>query len=116
MENILKVFKTLSDGTRLRILNLLLRSGKPVCICEMVDALKLAQYNVSKHMKELKYAGLVMEHRDGKFIYYSLAPAHGALLAGIYGSLKTVPEKTLVEDKKRLCCRLLDRIEGKCCG
>jgi ArsR family transcriptional regulator, arsenate/arsenite/antimonite-responsive transcriptional repressor len=116
MDNIVRIMKSLSDGTRLRIISLLLKSDKPVCICELVDALDLAQYNVSKHMKELKYAGLVNERREGKFIYYSVVPEQDKFLKTIFAAVQTLPEKTLEEDKKRLCCRLMDRIGGKCCG
>ena len=116
MNDIVKIMKSLSDSTRLRIVSLLLKSKKPVCICELVDALGLAQYNVSKHMKELKYAGLVNERREGKFIYYSVVPEQDKFLTNIFAAVQSAPEKTLEEDKKRLCCRLLDRVGGKCCG
>ena len=116
MEGYIQILKALSDKTRLRIINLLLKSNKPVCICELVDALKAAQYNVSKHMKELKYAGLVTERREGKFVYYNAIPAPDKFLSSIFEAVRTLPEKTLQEDKKRLCSRLLDRIGGKCCG
>jgi ArsR family transcriptional regulator len=116
MEDIVRIMKSLSDGTRLRIMSLLLQSKKPLCICELVDALKLAQYNISKHMKELKYAGLVSERREGKFIYYSIIPSEDKFVSGILGSLTHIPEKTLEEDRKRLCCRLMERIKGKCRG
>ena len=116
MEDIVRVMKSLSDGTRLRIMGLLLNSKKPLCICELVDALKLEQYNVSKHMKELKYAGLVTERREGKFIYYSIIPSEDKFLTNILEAIHSLPEKTMEEDKKRLCCKLLDRVKGKCCG
>jgi ArsR family transcriptional regulator len=116
MEDIVRIMKSLSDGTRLRIMSLLLNSKKEVCICELVDALKLAQYNVSKHMKELKYSGLVNERREGKFIYYSVIPSKDKYLTSIFEAVQSLPEKTLEDDKKRLCCRLLDRVKGKCCG
>lgn len=116
MDKYLNVMKALSDKTRLRIMSLLLKSRKPVCICELIDALKLEQYNVSKHMKELKIAGLVSEQREGKFIYYSPVKAEEKFVADILEAVEEIPEKTLEEDKKRLCCRLMDRVGGKCCG
>ncbi|MFH1368973.1 MAG: metalloregulator ArsR/SmtB family transcription factor [Elusimicrobiota bacterium] len=116
MEQIVKIMKALADKTRLRIINLMLKSKKPLCICEIMHTLQLAQYNVSKHMKELKSAGLVTEKRDGKFIYYSLIEPEDKYLSDIFSGLAAVPEKTLAEDKKRLCCTLKERIKDKCCG
>lgn len=116
MEQIVKIMKSLADKTRLRIVNLLLKQKKPLCICEIMDALRLAQYNVSKHMKELKNAGLVSEKREGKFVYYSIIEPEEKYLADILNGLSAVPEKMLEEDKKRLCCTLKARIKDKCCG
>lgn len=116
MENIVRIMKALADGTRLRIINLMLKLKKPLCICEIMSALQLAQYNVSKHMKELKNSGLVTEKRDGKFVYYSLIEPEDKYLSDIFSGLAAVPEKTLEEDKKRLCCTLKERVKDKCCG
>lgn len=65
LEEYTRVFKALSDKTRLRIINLFLRSGQDLCVCEIIDSLNESQYNVSKHLKELKYAGLTKE-KNGK--------------------------------------------------
>jgi len=116
MEHIVRIMKSLADKTRLRMINLLLKTKKSLCICEIMDALELAQYNVSKHMKELKFAGLVSEKREGKFVYYSIIEPEDKYLSDIFSGLEAVPEKTLVDDKKRLCCTLKERIKGKCCG
>lgn len=116
MEGIVRIMKSLADKTRLRIINLLLKTKKPLCICEIMSALQLAQYNVSKHMKELKYAGLVSEKRDGKFVYYGVIEPEDGYLRDILKGLSAVPEKTLEDDKKRLCCTLKERVKDKCCG
>ena len=50
--------QVLGEPTRLRLLNLLAQTGE-VCVCELVDALQLPQYNVSRHLSVLARAGWV---------------------------------------------------------
>ena len=66
-------FQALSDETRLRILDLL-RGGEH-CVCELTEMLDLRQSLLSFHLKTLKDAGLVTDRREGRWMYYALAPA-----------------------------------------
>ena len=73
-----RLFKALADRHRVRILNMLARAGgEPVCVCEFVPTLGLAQPTVSYHLKQLVDAGLLERERRGTFAYYALVP--GAL-------------------------------------
>ena len=114
MKNFLRIMKSLSDGTRVRIMRLLVSAGIPLCICEIVDALGLRQYHVSRHMKELKIAGLVQEQREGRYIFYSLnkpdsrnARTHEMVLRTVL----SLPVEEFLEDDKRLNARLKLRNE-----
>ena len=66
------VFQALSEPTRLRIMALVCRAGRDLCVCEFVDALEEAQYHVSRSLKILQKAGLVAERREGRWVHYSL--------------------------------------------
>ena len=73
-----RLFRALGDRHRVKILNLLMQaSGEPVCVCELVPALGLAQATVSYHLKQLGEVGLLERERRGTFAYYRLVP--GAL-------------------------------------
>jgi ArsR family transcriptional regulator, arsenate/arsenite/antimonite-responsive transcriptional repressor len=72
-----QVFKALADRHRVRILNLLVHAGEPVCVCDLVTVVGLKQPAVSYHLKQLADAGLVTRERRGTYAYYQLAP--GAL-------------------------------------
>lgn len=63
-------FQALSDGKRLRILEML-RDGEK-CVCDLTEALDAGQSLLSFHLKSLKEAGLVNDRRDGRWVYYSL--------------------------------------------
>ena len=70
MKEYLKVTKALSDGNRVKILKML--QHKTMCVCEMREALQLAQPTVSNHLKILEDAGLVSSSKDGLWVNYHL--------------------------------------------
>src|SRR4030042_6678768 len=57
MNDLLKIFKALSDETRIRILKLL-EEGE-LCVCDIVASLDMIQPKVSFHLCVLKEAGLL---------------------------------------------------------
>lgn len=73
----LNVFKALSDFTRLRVLRLLLTQGDKIAseigVGEFVVFLNGQPYNISKQLKILEQAGLVISRKQGRNVYYSLS-------------------------------------------
>ena len=69
----MNAFAALSDPTRRKILALLRQGEQPAGT--LVDALRLPQPNISKHLKFLQSAGLVRVRVDGPRRLYSLDPA-----------------------------------------
>jgi ArsR family transcriptional regulator len=68
------LFKALGDPARVRIVNVLATADEPVCVCELVPALGLAQPTVSHHLRKLADAGLLRRERRGTWAFYSLDP------------------------------------------
>jgi ArsR family transcriptional regulator len=66
-----RLFHALSDEIRLEVIDLL-RDGER-CVCELTDALEIAQPRLSWHLRALKEAGVLTDRRDGRWVYYSLA-------------------------------------------
>ena len=64
MNELVSIFKALSDETRLRIVKLL-EHGE-LCVCDIVAALDLVQPKVSFHLSALKDAGLVRDRKEGQ--------------------------------------------------
>ncbi len=100
MKKATKVFKALSDETRLRVLKLL--EVRPLCVCEIQHILKGSQPNVSHHLKTLHEAGLVESEKSGLWISYRLpgkpeSPLHAAALSLIRKSLAT--DETVKKDR-----------------
>lgn len=68
-----QLFKILSDETRLAIVMLLRESGE-LCVCDICAATAESQPKISRHMAVLREAKLVLDRREGKWIYYRLSP------------------------------------------
>ncbi|AGQ31809.1 MULTISPECIES: metalloregulator ArsR/SmtB family transcription factor [Serratia] len=78
----LALFKNLSEETRLTLV-LLLRQAGELCVCELVSALEESQPKVSRHLAMLRESGLLIDRREGKWIYYRLSPHMPAWAAAI---------------------------------
>lgn len=70
MDQILNLFKALSDENRLRIL--LMLKQRPLCVCEMTEVLNIALSTISAHLRLLKSYGLVLDEKDGRWITYTI--------------------------------------------
>jgi len=66
------ILRIIADEKRLRILNLLTR--QEMCVCDIMEQLRLSQPLVSHHLGVLKRAGLVRDRRDAQWVYYSIDP------------------------------------------
>ena len=70
MFDLIRINKSLSDETRLRILNLLL--GRECCVCEVMQALSISQTRASRNLNILHNADLVKLRKDGLWSLYSI--------------------------------------------
>lgn len=87
MKNFTIVMKALSDPNRVKIIKML--QHKMMCVCELQGALGLAQPTVSKHLKMLEKAGLVLSQKDGLWVNYSLSDGETSpYAASIIGNLR----------------------------
>ncbi len=87
MREFIKVMKALSDPQRVKIVKML--GIKELCVCELQEALGIAQPTVSKHLKILEEAGLVEKHKDGLWVNYRLSDGKSSPYAAtMLGNLK----------------------------
>jgi ArsR family transcriptional regulator len=68
--DLVPLFAALADRTRLRLLNLI--AGREVCVCYLVEILRLGQPKISRHLAYLRRAGIVAARREGKWMHYSI--------------------------------------------
>ena len=94
MKDALRIFRALSDPTRLRIVSLLLR--KELCVCELMFILKMEQSRVSHQLRILRDADLVEDIREGKWMTYRISEKARGNLEKL---LSQVLEKQLSESE-----------------
>jgi ArsR family transcriptional regulator len=100
MENLLRIFKALSEETRLRILKLLERGE--LCVCDLVAALDMVQPKVSFHLNALKGAGFIKDRKEGRWSHYRLDESDLFRRFLILSLLERVEPGAVAEDKRRL--------------
>ncbi len=92
MQNILTA---LCDPTRRAALALLWDGGEH-CICELMARLDTSQSRMSRHMKVLREAGLVLDRRDAQWVRLrrnpDLAPELAAMIDAIFAA-ETMTER-----------------------
>ena len=87
MKDFLKVMKAVSDSNRVKIVKML--QHKSMCVCELREALRLAQPTVSKHLKILGDAGIVASSKDGTWVNYFLTDGgRNPYVASMLGNLR----------------------------
>src|SRR5215472_9874341 len=89
-------FRALADGTRVKIVSLLARHGRPMKVAEIVAAVQVGQSTVSQHLK-------VLAERRGTARYYrinaacvSSFPTAAALVGGLAAPLPEYPEQVFL--------------------
>ena len=68
-----EVFKSLADETRARATLLIADQGE-LCVCELMCALNDSQPKISRHLAQLRGSGLLLDRRQGQWVYYRLNP------------------------------------------
>jgi ArsR family transcriptional regulator len=111
------ILKALGDERRVRLLRLLLAKNE-LCVCELVDAVNLPQYEVSRNLAALRKVGLVSDRREGLWAYYFI-PESAHRDPFVSGLLKLINEqitgpKVLASDLVRLEDRLALRAGNQC--
>jgi ArsR family transcriptional regulator len=66
-----KIIKALAHPTRLMIVDELSQRGER-CVCELTELIGSDMSTVSRHLAQLKQAGLLEDEKRGKMIFYRL--------------------------------------------
>lgn len=110
-----KALKALADVNRLRAAALLAYAGRELCVCELVDAMRESQYNVSRYLGALCAAGLIRKEKKGRWAMYSLVNGRGPLAEYTGRLVRPRPCCAVIaRDIARLEGRLALRRKGVC--
>ncbi|MBC8494931.1 winged helix-turn-helix transcriptional regulator [archaeon] len=95
----LKIFKALSDKTRLEIVSSLLEGE--LCVCDITSYVKRSQPTVSLQLKKLVELGILMSVKNGKKRLYRISDHK------VCDALRLLGNKRISKIKN--CCRRLKK-------
>ncbi len=119
MKELATVFKALSDEARLRILNLLFRTGE-LCVCDIEATTGFTQTKVSRHLSYLKNAGLLDSRQQGLWMLYKIATPRDEDQRQLLSCLRIILQsnpvaqrdaKDLAKSIKKGCCTTFTTIK-----
>jgi ArsR family transcriptional regulator, arsenate/arsenite/antimonite-responsive transcriptional repressor len=87
MKDLIKIYKILSDESRLRVLALL--NVRECCVCEVMQVLEISQSKTSRILSSLYDVGILKLHKVGLWSHYSID------WEGMEKYLKDITEQTI---------------------
>lgn len=90
------VLTAICDPTRRAALALLWDGGEH-CVCELMARLDASQSRMSRHMKVLREAGLVLDRRDAQWVRYRRNPDLAPELAAVIDAVLAAEHKFELE-------------------
>jgi len=94
-ESLAKVAQGLASANRLQLLEYLAQGSRSVEALAGMAGLSVA--NTSQHLRALRQAGLVVPHKEGQRVFYSIA---GDEVVRLYGALQRAGEARAAEVEK----------------
>ncbi len=96
-----KIFKALSDPSRLKILDILSCGEK--CACDILENFNFTQPTLSHHMKVLMECGLIKHRKEGLWSYYCLDNNSNKLVLFLMNIL-TDTDDCICKEKNKCNC------------
>ena len=104
MNKFLKIFKALSDKSRLRIVKML--EVKPMCVCEIREIIGFSMSTISNHLKIITDAGIVVSNKEERYRNYKLN-SNNPSVQKVLNLLSEISDDELIADRERAV--LVDR-------
>ena len=92
-----RILKALAHPTRLFVLEELARGER--CVCELTELVGADVSTVSKHLAQLKTAGLVADDKRGAQVFYRL---RAACLPGFFDCIQNIVERNVRREMETL--------------
>ena len=92
-----KVLKALAHPARLKLVDVLAEQDE-VCVCDLTEAVGSDMSTVSRHLTQLKNAGIVESEKHGQMVFYRLRVK---CLTSLFGCIEAVV-KCHVDDQLKV--------------
>ncbi|MEX1223443.1 MAG: metalloregulator ArsR/SmtB family transcription factor [Pirellulales bacterium] len=89
-----KILKSLAHPARLRLIDQLSDQAE-VCVCDLTEVIGSDMSTVSRHLAQLKQAGIVESEKRGQMVYYRLRVK---CLKGLFACIESVVKSNADEN------------------
>lgn len=93
-----KVLKALAHPARLKLLDVLTEHDR-VCVCDLTETIGSDMSTVSRHLAQLKNAGIVESEKQGQMVFYRLRVK---CLRTLFGCIESVVKRQVDEQLRVL--------------
>ena len=93
-----RILKALAHPTRLKLVDQL-SAHDEVCVCDLTAAIGSDMSTVSRHLTQLKNAGIVESEKHGQMVFYRLRVK---CLTGLFGCIESVLKGHVDDQLKRI--------------
>ncbi|MFH1764271.1 MAG: metalloregulator ArsR/SmtB family transcription factor [Gemmatimonadota bacterium] len=112
MKELSRIFKSLSDETRLTIMGLVLHHDH-LCVCEVEQILGITQSKASRHLRYLRDAGVLEDEREGLIVNYRLPKNPPQDLSAVVETLRKLLANRAIPEAAPLLVQMREaRLEG----
>jgi len=109
------LFAAFADETRLRLLSLL--CVRELCVCDLCEVLDEIQPKISRHLAQLRESGMVLDRRQGQWIFYRLNPALPDWAREVLAATrKGLQAQAPFRGDLQALAKMRQRPEGVCCA
>jgi ArsR family transcriptional regulator, arsenate/arsenite/antimonite-responsive transcriptional repressor len=98
----LQFYKCLADATRLKSL-LLIHKESELCVCELMAVLEEVQPKISRHLALLRRDKILLDRRQGQWIYYRLNPDLPGWAKTVLAETAAANRSFIASNIKKLC-------------
>jgi DNA-binding transcriptional ArsR family regulator len=107
IDQLTSIAGALADPNRVRLLAACLDHER--CVCQLVALIDLSNASISKHLGQLRDAGLLESRREGRWVHYRTPEAPVAI---VRDALATVRTYALDDDRIRMDQQTLINIDA----
>jgi len=75
-----------------------------LCVCELTEALQEIQPKISRHLAQLRECGLLLDRRQGQWVFYRLNDALPDWAKLVLKQTTQGNEAFFQQNKRNLCC------------
>ncbi len=109
IEQLTQVATALADPNRVRLLAACLEQER--CVCQLVALIELSNASISKHLGQLRDAGLLESRREGRWVHYRIPDFAAGIMADALDLVRSHTRQDPLIQQDKVTLSRIDAIE-----